>query len=240
MTPPIVVDTLTFNDDTDFEALTAEILSGGGGVGSNRGDSHPLDWINRAYNQVKPTPYACRLAQGVASCLTAANPRIRAQALVFFQTHPSACGADRITTLAAGNRDLFRAIDDPIHPGTDLEWQLLTALAAQIEAHNTDALTLARTDALHPGKAAPLIASLIAADPTWTFANAEKIVQATPEAGATILIQAQTGNHDIISLAQRITPLCHNEPRFKLDISRFITNPTTRQKILDTFTQSPD
>jgi hypothetical protein len=237
-TPPVVVDHLTFNDDTDFETLVAEILRGGGG--SLRGDSFPLDWINRAYDEVKSSPYACRIAHAVAGCLTAAEPEVRAQALVFFQTHPSAGCGSRITTLAAGDRELFAGIADPMHPGTDLEQQLLMALAARIGAYDSDALHLACAEALRPGKAAPLIAALVAAAPDWVVANAEKIVRATPEAGATLLIHLQGGDHDLLSLARRVAPLCHDDRRFELDVSRFIDSPDFRQVILEAFTRMPE
>src|SRR3954464_14393817 len=104
MTAPVQVDNITFDDTTDFNAFVHEVLNGGGGVSSNRGDSAPLDWIFRAYEQVRGTAYGDRLSRGVASCLDAAEPMVRAQALVFFQSQPRAAGAERIDALVAGDR----------------------------------------------------------------------------------------------------------------------------------------
>jgi hypothetical protein len=230
---PIVVDNTTFDDSTDFEALALDVLRGGGGYGAFRDDIYPLDWINRAYSQVESSPYASRLAFGVAACLTAGDMLVRAQALVFFQSRPFAAG-DRITALVAGDRELFAGVDDPIHSGTDLEWQLLAALAARIGPRDSRALELARAEVLRPGKAAPLIASLAQVEPDWVVANAEAIVRGTPQAGATILIQLQ-GRPDVLALGRLLAPLCHGDARFELDVSRFIDSPDVRETILGTF-----
>jgi hypothetical protein len=132
MTHPMRVDTVTLTDATDFAALVLDVLSGAGGYGSTRSDTYPVDWVFRAYGEIRQTPYADRMARGVAACLTAADPLIRAQALVFFQSQPGAAGHERIVDLVAGDRALFAGVADPIHPDVDLEWQLLAALAAQL------------------------------------------------------------------------------------------------------------
>src|SRR3954470_5901433 len=101
MSPPRTIDGVTLNDQTDFAAFVRDVLRGEGGVGSRRGDSQPLDWILRAYAELagSGSPYADRLAQGVADCLTAAEPEVRGQALVFFQNKPRAAGGERVRDL---------------------------------------------------------------------------------------------------------------------------------------------
>jgi hypothetical protein len=235
MTAPVRIDTATLTDATDFDAFARDVLRGEGGVGSRPSDHQPLDWILRAYPQLAGSPYADRLARGVAACLTAPEPAVRAQALVFFQSQPRAAGGDRVCDLVAGDRRLFRGVPDPIHPGTDLDWQLLAALAARLAGGDARALDLARVEVLEPGRAAPLIAELAGAAQGWVVAHAEAIVRGTPAAGATLLIQLQTAVPDLPALARRIVGLCHGDPRFELDISRFIDDRAVRQAILDGF-----
>lgn len=131
---PVRVDTVTFTESTDFAALVHSALSGDGGFGSTRADAGPVDWVFRAYAEVSGTAWADRLARGVAACLTAAEPEIRSQALIFFQSWPLAAGGERLGDLAAGDRALFAGVPDPVRPGVDLEHQLLAALAARSAA----------------------------------------------------------------------------------------------------------
>jgi hypothetical protein len=127
------VDTVELTDGTDFAALANKALLGHVG-GSLRSDNAPLDWVFRAYDELRGTRYADLLACGVAACLTAADPYVRAQALIFFQALPQAAGHERIIELLAGDRALFAGVPDPMHPGVDLERQLLDARAAQRRA----------------------------------------------------------------------------------------------------------
>lgn len=228
------VDTVELTDRTDFAALTRDVLLGRVG-GSRPGDRAPVDWMFRAYTELTGSAYADRLAHGVSVCLTAAEPEVRAQALVFYQVHPDAAGAGRVPDLVAGDRAPFRGVPDPYHPGTDLEWQLLTALAARIGTGDDRAVALARAEALVPGRAAPLIAELADVAPDWVIEHAEEIVRGTPTAGATILIRLQGTGRDLFPLARRIAPLCRGDERLELDITRFVDDVGLRQVILDAF-----
>src|ERR1700733_4468633 len=104
MSAPVRVDNITLSDATDFDGFVLEVLRGRGGVGSLRSDNAPGDWIFRAYDQLKATPYADRLSRGVAAALTVADPSVQSQALVFFASQPKAAGAERLVDLVAGNR----------------------------------------------------------------------------------------------------------------------------------------
>jgi len=229
----IRVDTVTITAATDFDALVLDVLRGAGG--SYRDDSAPLDWITRGYRQLRGTGYAGRLARAVAGCLTAAEPAVRAQALIFVQAEPRAAGADRVLDLLSGDRSLFAGVPDPLHPGVDLEWQLLAALAAQLDPADERGLRLARAEALRPGHAEPLIGALTAAAPDLVIADAEAIVRGTPAAGLTILIALQRAGRELIPLGRRLAPLCRADPRFATDAARFIDDPAARAAILAAF-----
>lgn len=238
MTAPRTIDGVTLSDQTDFAAFVHDVLRGGGGVGSLPSDNRPLDWILRAYAELAGSPYADRLAEGVAASLTAREPEVRAQALVFFQLNPRAAGHDRIRDLITGDRRLFRGIPDPVHPGTDLDWQLLAALAAQLTLGDARTISVARAETLKRGQAASLIAELASADRDWVVTNAEAIVRGTPAAGATLLIQLQTVVPDLLAFGRRIVALCHGDPRFEVDVSRFIDDSAIRQRLLELFRSS--
>ncbi|MEN3361979.1 MAG: hypothetical protein V7637_5961 [Mycobacteriales bacterium] len=236
--PAVRVDTVTITESTDFDALVLAALDGAGG--SYRGDCAPLDWVNRAYRELGGTPYAGRLARAVAGCLTAADPGIRSQALIFVRSEPRAAGADRVLDLLAGDRRLFAGVPDPWHPGVDLEWQLLAALGGHLDAGDPRALRLAEAEVLRPGHAAPLIAALTAAEPDLVTEQADAIVRGTPAAGLTILIALQEAGRDIVALGRRLAPLCRADPRFTIDAARFIDDPAARDAILAAFHAAVD
>jgi hypothetical protein len=229
------VDTVVFAADTDFAGLAREVLLGGGAVGSLRSDCFPLDWVFRAYEQVRGTSHADGLARGVAACLTAVEPEVRAQALIFFQSQPAAAGGERIVELVAGDRALFAGVPDPMSPGVDLEWPLLAALAARLSAAGERGLALARAEALRPGKALPLIGALLAIAPGWVLAHAEEIVRGTPAAGLPILSSLPDDHPDRDRLIRRIAPLCHGDAQFEAYLPRLVDEPATRQAILDAY-----
>lgn len=213
----ITVDNIPINDDTDFTAVALDALRGRGG--SIPSDNGPVDWVFRAYTQLSDTPYAGRLSQGVAACLTA-EPEVRDQALLFFITYPGAAGAERVTELAITS---------------DLDLRLAEALAARITAGDEDALLRGQLEILRPGNGGSVIAALTEAVPDWVVDRAEDITRLAPTAGATILIYLQHTGHDVLAVARRIVPLCHGDSRFELDIPRFIDDPATRQAILELF-----
>ena len=123
---------MTLTATTDFATLVREILLGGGGVGSLPSDCFPVDWIFRAYRELHTNPFADLLSHGVAACLTAPEPDVRAQALIFFQSQPEAAGSERVDELLAGDRALFAGITAPMFPGADLEWHRRAASAARL------------------------------------------------------------------------------------------------------------
>ena len=134
------VDNVTLTATTDFAALVREALLGGGGFGSLPSDCYPLDWVFRVYRELRGSALADRLSLGVADCLTAPEPDVRAQALIFFQSEPDAAGGDRIDDLLARvageagepeERALFGGVTAPMFPGADLEWHLRAASAAR-------------------------------------------------------------------------------------------------------------
>lgn len=83
------IDGIELTEGTDFADLAHRALTGAVG-GALRSDCFPLDWALRVYRELAGSPYAEMLADGVAACLTAAEPEVREQARIFFDSQPSA------------------------------------------------------------------------------------------------------------------------------------------------------
>lgn len=142
MLAPRIVGNVTLTEHTDFAELVRKNLAGAGGLGSLRSDNFPLDVILRVHAELAGSPYAQLLERGVAACLTDPDPFVRAQALTFFQVHPCTAADERVDQLLAGDRRLFRGVPDPVHPGTDLEQQLLALLGPRVAAGDPAAVAL--------------------------------------------------------------------------------------------------
>jgi hypothetical protein len=127
---PRRVDNEVLTEETDFADLAYRALIGTAG-GSTRADCFPLDWVFRAYRELAGSPYADLLARGMADCLTADDPFVRAQALIFFDAEPEAAGGERIASLDSSHHDLFAGVPDPMSPGHDLGERLAWVAAVR-------------------------------------------------------------------------------------------------------------
>jgi hypothetical protein len=236
---PHAIDGATLTEQTDFAALVREVLLDRGEIGMTNGEDRPQRRLERVLAQLAGSPYEERLSRGIAACLTAPEPEAQSQALIFFQNHPTAPGSERIIELVTTELARFRGIADPVHPGVDLAWQLLYALAIQVSRGDRRAAELARAAALRPGDAAPVVAQLVTAVPDWVLAHAEQIVRGTPSAGSTLLIQLQNSGRDLAQLAEQVARLSRGDTDFESDIADGIDDPALRQRILGAFRAAP-
>jgi len=238
MMEPVQVDVVTFAEETDAARVARDAMAGDGGFGSFPSDNAPVDWVFRAYAELAGTPYADRLARGVAVCLSDPDPLIRAQALIFFRSKPLAAGGERLVELAAGDRAGFAGVPDPLSPSVDLEWQLLGALGARLARRGGDdaGLAVAQAEVLRAGKARPVVSGLFDAAPEWVISHAESIVHGTPRAGITLLAAVQRSGADVVEFGRRIAPLCRGDDQFERYLPRVVDDPAARRAILEAFT----
>jgi hypothetical protein len=233
VTAPLTIDTITFTDSFDFATFARDVLRGGAGTGSLPTDMLPLDWVFRAWPQLKVSLYGERLSLALSECLTDADPLVRVQALMFFARHPDASGAERVVKLASGDMRLFVGVANPLGASTDLEWWLWRCVGGRIEVGDHAAASIARGEVKLPGRSSALLASLTDADPDWVTANAEEIVRANPDAGAVILGNLSRMGRDVGKLGVQIAPFAVRDPAFRESIERFIEDPAARAAILN-------
>jgi len=229
MATPMIVDGLALSDQTDFAALAREALLGGGGLGGLPNDVLPLDAVDRLHADLAGTPYADRLSRGIAASLDA-EPFVRYQALLFFEKHPQAAGAERIDDIVAGDRSLFEGVVETT-ANADLGFGLLRALGARALAADGRARDLARREALAAGRALGVIAFITRADPDWAEANAEAIVRGTPGALGPLLFQLQLLERDIVPVGERLARLVP-VPELRAVLERVVSDGEVRLRIL--------
>ncbi|MDB4971531.1 MAG: hypothetical protein JWN44_7220 [Myxococcales bacterium] len=229
----IQIDTdVSVDASTDFADLARRALRGEAGI-ALQSDQAPLDWLERAYERLRPTPaLAASLSRAVAGCLTDPAAKLRAQALMFFEKHPDAAGHDLVLAAAKQHRPLFRGIPNPFQDSVPLEWQLFRTLGALALKGDADALALAYAEALRPtGQGGALIAALTRLDPNWVAVHAEEIVKADPTTAGPLLINLQGSPIDVGDVGERIAPLVVDEPMFR-SLAEMIDDTTTRRRIL--------
>lgn len=223
------VEGMTFDSETDYAAFARTRLLGS----TTPPAAFPLEWFARVLPAFARSPLLDLLTEGLADCLTAPEPLVRAQALRFFQAHPEARGAERIAELVAGDRALFSGVANPLGGSADLEAELLETLGRRLAIRDERALEAAQAEVLTPGKALPLIAPLIATHTEWVIQHAEEIVAGTPEAGIRILLGLQPNWRGITKVGRRIAPLAVRDPCFLDDVEHFITDPDVKSRIVD-------
>jgi hypothetical protein len=232
MTDPVIIDTIEVTDATDFDQVVHDALAGKGGFGSHKYDIAPLDWVLRAYRQVRGTPVADRIGRGVATNLTDEDPAIRSQAIMFFPDFPEAAGIERLTDLVAGDRSLFADIPDPYHTSVDLEASLLMAFNILLVRGGRREIELARAEVLRPTHAWPNIRALIEVDADWVDEHAEEITRGTPHTGVLIVVGLAELGFDPVALTRRIAPLCPRHDRWAGYLEPLVDDPSVRDRIL--------
>jgi predicted DNA-binding WGR domain protein len=189
------------DERTDFAAIAHDNLHGGGGLGGLPADCSPLDAVVRFYDDLRGTPHADRLSEGISACMTDPNPYVRFQALIFFENHPEAAGAARVEEIVTGDRSLF---DGVMEQGYDLGFSLRRALGARARIGITHAVDLAKIEILRPGMASGVIAGLSVHEPDWMIQHAEEIVRATPTVLGTLLYRVHAVGRDVGEVGERL------------------------------------
>ena len=227
---PLKIDDFTeLRADTDFVAFVHDRLSGGGVAIA--GDQRPFDLLERAYEAARGSAYQDRLSEGAAACLTDDDPAVRAYALLFFQTYPSAKGGERVVELAKGDRRLFSGITNQWISGGDLEAELMRAVAARLP-NDANALALSVVEALRPGRAGSVIAGLTQADPIWVGNHAEEIARNSPRSVPALLFNLQGTTVDVGDVGIRLAPIAAvADPALVDEIERFVDDEDAKKRI---------
>jgi hypothetical protein len=219
----------SFDRDTDLAALVRENLLGGGTLPSTRQDAAPLDSVERAYRATAGTAYERPFARAVLACATDADPSVRGQALLFFETFRDADGAEELTRLASERRELFAGVDNPWMPSRDLEWQLLRSLsAARFGKGDQAALALGKRAALD-GRGEPLIAALAQTEPDWVAAHSAEIVDRSPSVAVAMLLNLPRRLR--ADVAAGVARSADRHPGFRDDLERFINDDEVKRRV---------
>jgi hypothetical protein len=224
---------VTVDPATDFVDLARRGLRGEVGI-AVQADQAPLDWVKRAYERLRGSPnLAENLARGVAAAITDGDEKVRAQALMFFESYPSAPGRELVASAAKNHRQLFRGVPNVFQDSTTLEWQLFRTIGTLARNGDADALALAYAEVVRMGgQGNAAIAALTRLDPQWVAAHAEEIVRADVMSAAPLLINLQESAVDVGDVGERIGPLAAHAPMFRSLVEDMITDEVTRRRIL--------
>jgi hypothetical protein len=218
---------------TDFVELARRGLHGEVGI-ATQSDQAPLDWVKRAYERLRSSPeLGEKFARGVAAAISDEDAKVRTQALMFFESYPTAAGRELVAEAAKNHRQLFRGVPSPFQDSTTLEWQLLRTIGTLARNGDADALALAYAEVVRVGgQGNAAIAALTQIDPQWVAIHAEEIVRADVMSAAPLLINLQESAVDVGDVGERIAPLAAHAPMFRSLVEDMITDEATRRRIL--------
>lgn len=231
MSAPVRFDNVTFSDSFDFDGFARRQLLDEAGTGAMPSDVTPVDWLLRAYGTLRGTPFGDSLSRGVAKQMTAPEPFVRFQTMVFLENFPHAAGAERAEQLVAQDRSLFKGVSVPPF-ASNLEWNLLRVLGARAMTGSQNAQDLAKAEVVKPGQASGVVAGVVGVDPDWVVAHSEEIVRSTPHVLGALLYLLQGSGRDVASVGERLARLSlMPNDKFKAAVQENVRDPA-RQRIL--------
>lgn len=233
MADPIDVDGIRLTDDLDFTIFARDALRGGAGLPGRPSDMSPLEAIDRLYSKLRGTAFADRLSEGIAENISSSDPEVRKWAVIFMENHPMAKGHEKLLERAAQAQAQPRRSGDQGKGAPSEEWSVMRSVGAQVSAGDEHARQIARAEALRPGKAQPVIASLTANDTQWVLDHLADIVIGSPDAVAPIFFQLFMKGHDYRKAAERLAyTVGVDVERVKNEIATKIPHPGLRSILL--------
>ncbi len=189
----MTIDGVTIDDTTDIARLVDNALHGRLGSSRSATDVGPLEWMFRAWPQIRDSKFWLKFGNAVAyQIATTDDPEARLNALLFI----TRCHDEKLSSavtlslwqIAVGDRKGFRGVYPSSGGSADLEWWLLHAIAAvSLDDGSIAGQRLAsgviRNEALAPdGKVEPILHTLISNNRDWFAQHREEILQLHPEA----------------------------------------------------------
>jgi len=221
---PFTLDGVLIAEDTDFDALVARTLEGWSPELARPHEREAVNgWLYKLYARLTKTGLEPSVSQAVSRCLTHPSPRVRSAAMEFFCRCPTAQGAERIEEIVAGDRSLFVGVTDPLCPDHSLEYGLMLALGARMEAKIPQAIEAVRAYVLKPGHSDRVYYFMGEYDLDWFDEHAHEIVRANPE-GIREVFETLEGVETIGTTGARIARLDCVDP----DVVRRMANKYTR------------
>jgi hypothetical protein len=168
--------------------------------------------IAKIYARLLGTPLQQAVERTMERFLTDDDPQVRRAALGFYWTYPKAEGAEKVVSLAMGDRKGFAGVkDEALSEGTDLEARLILTVGQlwmSDAVPDESARDLIRAEALKPGRVRATFASLAFKDPQWLLQNAKEIVMATPDAAGKLLVELERA----IGASPALLEIAHQVP----------------------------
>jgi hypothetical protein len=170
--------------------LTQRSLAGWIPAGARPHDRERATWTIRLYVRLRGTLAGDAVAQAVAESLEDPQPRVRAMALNFIAFVREPIVMRKVLELLQGDRALFAGVPDEVTTKSrdktleDSLWRVAYTLVEKVES----ARALARREAVTPGRARPVVFSVLAnRDAEWFVDHLGEVVHANPSMGDAIL-----------------------------------------------------
>lgn len=196
-------------------------------------DRYPHEWLARAWNAQSEDGRRA-LATAVATHLSAGDVRARSGAIRFFQRARGADDRGAIFQAFKDHSELFDGVEDPIEGSTgDLRKELARALANHpLRVRDPEILAALRAEALTPGRAGGVVAGLFDTDKDWLLANAKRVVEGTPAAYTTYLLNLALRRDQLATFVRDLRAVVPDHAAEAIARERFEGRPELLEEVL--------
>ncbi len=203
----IVVDDVTLSPGIDYAVLARDVALRDGPIQRHTGLREPGgQWLKKVFERLGCTPEATALAMAISALPSDREPKVRGEALRFYEFLPDAPGWERILDLLRDRRDLFSVSDKGCCAGTTLDQDVTRVLGQRLRHVGVTrrALTLARREALLPGVGRrPLLDALLRCDGEWVRRHAIAIAHVPERRWRDVLSAFAIGDVDNLGRVAR-------------------------------------
>ena len=202
--------------DADWKDITRKVVLEGAAM-EQKSDSSDIAFFHHLLEQFPE--YRPAVTEAMVELLEDDAPKVRAAAVMFLEDYPDSAQAGRLLAVAAGRRELYESVDNPLRPGEPLYLGLLSALFESGVGHAPTAEFM-RTLLSDQRYAYKAFSYLLNEDPASLYPQLKKVLTPRNEMWQFLLrmLVMRTGSARFLDLAKHLRGLDPEIKKAAVDI----------------------
>jgi hypothetical protein len=174
----IVVNGVRIDTQSDLVGMFRRTLQGEN-VFPSKTAYGPEDGVPTVLQATRGTPLESRVTDAIITLLTDSDPKVRAGAVLAIETFPRGFDGQALLRILDERPNLFQGIP-AIAPGfSDIQWELLRAIAGT-RSQSKEVLDRLRRSVVDPSNGQSLVAGLTRSDPVWVLSHVQEVLAGQP------------------------------------------------------------